>query len=94
MEGESLRPILEGKEREGHAALFWEHEGQRAIRMGPWKLVALKGKPWALYDMSEDRGEMHDLASQHPEKVQELSARWEQWAKRTHVWPAPGGAKK
>ena len=70
-------------------ALFWEHEGNRAIRAGRWKLVAVQGKPWELYDIEADRTELHDLAAQHPEKVAELSARWEEWAKRSNVIPYP-----
>ena len=48
-------------------------------------------RPWELYDMDKDRTEMHDLAGQHPEKVKEMAALWEQWAKRTHAIPWPWG---
>lgn len=60
--------------------LWWSHEGNRAIRMGDWKLVAAGGPqgPWELYDLSRDRGESEDLASKHPDKVRELQQAWEQ----------------
>ncbi len=87
MEGRSLAPAFDGGriEREG---LFWEHEGNRAVRIADWKLVA-KGPdgPWELYDMANDRTELNDLASKHPERVAEMSRTWEQWARRVGVLP-------
>lgn len=58
--------------------LWWLHEGNRALRSGNFKLVAAKGEPWELYDMSRDRSEMHDLAGQQPDTVKSLAAQWEQ----------------
>ena len=58
--------------------LWWSHEGNRAIRVGDWKLVSLKGLPWELYDLSRDRTEQDDLASSKPDQAQALEARWEQ----------------
>jgi arylsulfatase len=67
-------------------ALCWEHFGNRAIRKGDWKLVA-KGKkaPWELYDLSQDRSEITDLARKHPDRVRQLTTLWETWAKRVGV---------
>ncbi len=88
-EGRSLvsafnaRPI----QRDG---LFWEHEGNRAVRVGRWKLVAKGAQgPWELYDMRDDRPEMHDLADEQPARVQDLAARWDAWARRADVLPWP-----
>ncbi len=68
--------------------LFWEHEGNRAVRSGVWKLVAKgPGGRWELYDISTDRTESRDLAAAMPEKVRELAAKWEAWAKRSQVLP-------
>lgn len=87
MEGKSLVPAFQNKaiDRE---AIYWEHEGNRAIRVGDWKLVA-KGPAgaWELYDLKADRTEMHDLVGKQPEKVKELIAKWEAWAKRAKVIP-------
>jgi arylsulfatase A-like enzyme len=87
-EGVSLRPVFEGKKLERPNPLFWEHEGNRAVRIGPWKLVA-KGPAgaWELYDMTKDRTEMHNLAAEQPERVKELVGIWEAWAKRANVLP-------
>ncbi|HJZ59245.1 MAG TPA: arylsulfatase [Gemmataceae bacterium] len=87
LEGRSLVPAFAGKpiDRE---ALFWEHEGNRAVRVDNWKLVAKSpGGKWELYDIVTDRAEQHDLAAKHPEKAKELREKWEAWAKRTHVLP-------
>ena len=67
--------------------LLWEHEGSRAIRIGKWKLVSLPDAPWELYDMHADRMESKDLAATQPERVKAMSAKWDAWAKRTHVLP-------
>ncbi|NOX56908.1 MAG: arylsulfatase [Planctomycetes bacterium] len=90
MEGVSLVPAFDGRPLRRPDAIYWEHEGNRAVRVGKWKLVA-KGAsgPWELYDMEKDRTEMHDLAAAHPEKVRELAARWEAWARRARVKPWP-----
>ncbi|MBX6312151.1 MAG: arylsulfatase [Isosphaeraceae bacterium] len=87
LEGKSLRPILEGQERAGHEAIYWEHEGNRAVRQGKWKLVSRYPGPWELYDMEADRTELNDLAAQRPEIVAKLSALYERWAERSGVVP-------
>jgi arylsulfatase len=87
LEGKSLVPAFDGKpiERE---AIYWEHEGNRAIRVGNWKLVA-KGPAgeWELYDIERDRSELHNLASQQPQRARQMVAQWETWAKRANVIP-------
>jgi arylsulfatase A-like enzyme len=92
MEGKSLVPAFADKPVE-RDFLAWEHERNRAIRAGDWKLVAVHGKPWELYDLSADRTEMTDLAAKMPDKVAELAAKWEAWAKRTNVLPYPKSKK-
>ena len=71
-------------------ALYWEHEGNAAIRVGDRKLVRQgRSGPWELYDLATDRLEVHDLAAAHPETATELAAQWKAWAERTHVLPWP-----
>ena len=86
-EGETLRPILEGGERPEHHALFWEHEGNRAVRQGKRKLVSRYPGPWELYDLDADRTELHDLAKSEPGRAAELAALYDAWAKRANVRP-------
>lgn len=93
MEGKSLLPAFADRPLE-RDLLAWEHERNRAIRVGKWKLVALHGKDWELYDVEADRTEETDLAGKMPEKVKELSAAWDTWAKRTNVLPYPTARKK
>ena len=57
--------------------LWWMHEGNRAIRRGDWKLVAVKDKPWELYDLSKDRAETKDIAGEKPDKAAELAKQWD-----------------
>lgn len=87
MEGTSLKPAFTGKKLGRTKPLVWEHEGNRAIRDGRWKLVAKEDKPWELYDMETDRSELHDLAAAQPERVKKMAAEWEAWAKRANVLP-------
>ena len=104
MEGVSLRPLFTDQPFSRSQPLFWEHEGNRAVRDGDWKLVA-KGPrgPWELYDITKDRVEMHDLAASQPERVKELAGKWQAWAEHAKVLPwiwdkpgtkAGGGAKQ
>jgi len=85
IEGKSLRPILEARPRVGHQALFYEHEGNRAIRKQGWKLVAEAKKPWELYNLREDRCERNNLAATRPEKAKQLEGDYRQWANRAQV---------
>ncbi len=88
LEGVSLRPALSGWPLERTAPIFFEHEGNRAVRDGRWKLVA-KGPAgaWELYDLEADRTETHNLAARHPDRVRTMVGQWEAWARRAHVLP-------
>ncbi len=88
-EGKSFLPLIQGKRWAQQKPLFWEHEGNRAIRDGRWKLVSEHDKAWELYDMWEDRTELHDLAERSPDRVRDLAGRYELWAKRCGVLPWP-----
>jgi arylsulfatase A-like enzyme len=76
--GKSLVPVFARDGSVSHDDLWWEHEGNRAIRRGDWKLVAAgRDGPWELYDLAADRTETRDLARQYPEKGRELAQRWQ-----------------
>ena len=89
LEGKSLVPIFRNGTREGHDALFWEHEGNRAVRKGKWKLVSAHGGSWELYDLEADRTELKNLIDKHPDKARELEALYQRWADRCGVRPWP-----
>jgi arylsulfatase len=95
LEGKSLVPVFAGKPID-RDAIFWEHEGNRAVRVGNWKIVAKHNQKWELYDISKDRVESNDLAAKMPEKVKELVAKYDAWAKRAQVepWPVNPAKKK
>ncbi|MDR1923647.1 MAG: arylsulfatase [Planctomycetaceae bacterium] len=90
MQGTSLKPALKGESLKRTTPLFWEHEGNRAIRSGQWKLVAKSPLgEWELYDIESDRTEQNNVAKSHPEIVERLSKEWEDWANRSNVLPWP-----
>ena len=75
--GISLVPAFAREGAVKHNYLWWYHAGHPAIRIGDWKLVSKdKKKQWELYDLKHDRSEMNNLAERHPEKVTELSGKW------------------
>jgi len=93
LEGESLVQSIKNESDERKSDLYWEHEANRAIRIGNWKLVLkasevfpFDGK-WELYNLANDRTEMNDLTDSYPEKVEEMKSKWEDWAKRVNVYP-------
>jgi arylsulfatase len=90
LEGVSLRPAFAGQAVERKEPIFFEHEGNRAVRDGRWKLVA-KGPAgkWELYDMQVDRTELSDLAAQQPDRVETMTRQWERWAGRAGILPWP-----
>jgi arylsulfatase len=93
LQGRSLIPLLNGSAPPSSRHLFWEHEGNAAVRWGDWKLVRIgRGGSWELYDMKVDRTELQDLSAKNPALVSELSASWEAWAVAAHVKPYPTGA--
>lgn len=103
LEGKSLLPVFDRQSIDDRA-IFWEHEGNRAVRKGKWKLISKADKKdsfvwdhvahlsienWELYDMLVDRTETHDIATSQPEIVKELSNLWTNWAEKTGAIPRP-----
>jgi len=86
-EGISLAPTFTAHSLHRKQPIFWEHEGNRALRDGDWKLVAKENEKWELYDMSKDRSEMHDLAEKYPARVKKLTTQWDKIATRADVLP-------
>ena len=87
-EGVSLTGVFDGRSTADRGPLFFEHEGNRAVRENQWKLVAVHPYgPWELYDLFEDPMEMNDVAAKHPQRVQQMSEQWVEWAERTGALP-------
>jgi len=103
LEGKSLVPAFNNKPV-NREFIFWEHEGNRAIRMWKWKLVSKTQKQrkfipadenaWELYDMEEDPSEINNLALKYPDKVKAMAEIWEKEAQRTKAKPWPWGSSK
>jgi arylsulfatase A-like enzyme len=91
LDGSSLFKTLSGERRTGHKLLFWEHEGNCAVRQGDWKLVREFGSDWELYRLDRDRLETTNISSTHADKVHELADAFRMWAERSGVKPWKGG---
>jgi len=75
--GKSLAGLFRKPGRVERDCLWWSHEGNRAIRIGDWKLVAAgKEGPWELYDLGADRSETNDLAGMHLDRVRQMADAW------------------
>lgn len=103
LEGKSLASVFQNESID-RDAIYWEHEGNRAVRMGEWKLISKADKKapfrwdkdaildlghWELFNMKTDRTEMQDVASAHPEVVQKMANMWHEWALKVGAIPRP-----
>ncbi|MDP6508360.1 MAG: arylsulfatase [Chloroflexota bacterium] len=87
LQGESFRPAFSDDQWSREREIFWEHEGNLAVRQGNWKLVRKFPGDWELYDMDEDRTELDDLAGKLPDKIAELRGLYDNWAANSRVIP-------
>ena len=89
MDGRSLVPAFSNKPVQRNAPLFWEHEGNAAVRQGDWKLVRFQWNGvWELYNIKSDRTEQNNLAAAQPERVETMAKLWHDWAEHANVLPA------
>ena len=98
LEGISLTPTFKNKTVD-RKLILWEHQANRALRIGNWKLVAKTKSPkkftkadenaWELYNLEQDPTEMINLATTYPEKVKEMAEIWKKEALRTKALPWP-----
>jgi len=87
MEGRNLMPILKGEQQSLERPLFFEHEGNRGLIMGNWKLVGDRDREWELYNLATDRSETRNLADKHIKRVREMKLRYAEWASDNKVLP-------
>ena len=80
-ESQSFLPLLTGKGKwNTDRTMFWEHESGKAVRTGEWKLTALCGGKWQLFNMKTDYSETRNVAEEHPEQVETMKTLWNKWA--------------
>lgn len=81
LDGVNLIPFLAGEKKDPpHDVLFWRYGGQFAVRRGDWKLVRQNARAeFQLFNLARDVGETHNLAAEHPARVQELHGLLEHW---------------
>lgn len=87
LEGESFLPGIRGEVWERQAPIYWEHEGNCALRLGDWKLVKKYPGPWELYNLEQDRTELNNRIEGEKSRAHEMIAEWERWAERCGVIP-------
>lgn len=89
LDGFNFFPLLTGEQQNADRIFYWEHEGNKAIRQGNWKLVKIHKKEWELYNLEDDPYELRNIKSTYPEKVQILLNEYENWAveHRVQDWP-------
>ncbi len=81
MDGIDLNPLFDDPRWNPNRALYWRmvHRGQRAMRYGPWKYLAIDGHEY-LFDLSADARERANLMHRHPERLVQMRVAWEAWA--------------
>jgi arylsulfatase len=89
LEGHSFKDAIENGVWQRPTPIFWEHEGNRAVRDGNWKLVSEGNNVWELYDMKKDRTELNDLSGERPDVLSKMVVMYETWAKRAGALPWP-----
>ncbi len=91
IDGISMLPALLGRDNQKqHEYLYWELNGQQAIRVGDWK--ALRNKPWLdveLYNLAEDIGEKNNLAKASPDLARRLTEMIDKNRTSSDVFPLP-----
>jgi arylsulfatase len=85
LDGETLLPLLNGGDWTREQPIFWEHEGNCAVRYGNFKLVRKFNGPWELYDMERDRTELDDLMGKNDPLTAKLIGAYDGWAEAVGV---------
>lgn len=74
--GVSLKPLMEGDSLESRPPIHLLFNSDRGLRDGPWKAVSFRNNAWELYDISQDRTELQNLASKYPDRLARMVDQW------------------
>jgi arylsulfatase A-like enzyme len=87
--GQTFLPLLNDTQQYPEKVMYWEHEGNKAVRKGDWKLVKRYNNPWELYQINNDPTEITNLVTQYPDLFDSLRKDWQTWADKVGVedWP-------
>ena len=78
LDGFDMRAVLRGESQTPREEMFWERRGERAARVGQWKLIQTKEET-TLYDLSVDIGERRNLIEERPEAAAMVRKRLKNW---------------
>jgi arylsulfatase len=80
LHGRSLVPAFAGDGKVSREHLYFNHSGNRALRMGNWKIVSASrdGADWALHDLAANRSEMRDFSAGDADRKRGMIAKWEE----------------
>lgn len=106
--GKELKPVVgasfvhtfgEPNSQSRHTEQYYETQGHRGMYRDGWEIVALHqplthfaDEEWELFNLTDDPTEANNLAATYPEKVKQLSAAWDEAARRYQVYPLDEGA--
>lgn len=93
-DGQSLMPVLTDPGAVTERELFWrmKHNGQRAMRTGRWKYLAVNEHEY-LFDVDADERERANLAKRHPQRLAEMHAAWQEWDNSMPAIPEEAGVR-
>lgn len=89
IDGRNILPFIQEPSSHDSQSLFWEHQGNQAVREGDLKLVRQHGYPWELYDLESDPSETTNLYETRQDVAEHLEKQYQQWMSRNGVrkWP-------
>ena len=88
LEGKSMLATITNPNLELHEYIFGEHFQNNYVRAGKWKAVKdQESTEWELYDIANDRSETTDLATKHPDRLEQMVKKWHEWAQARNVFP-------
>lgn len=95
LDGVSVAKLMTEQQKLKPRTIFWDYNGRSAVRQGPWKLVLNQNRktPVELFNLQDDLAEANNLATKHPERVQQMQAAFAAWKKEVTQTATPQPVK-